>query len=176
MKKNWYAIYTRVNCELKVSAQLSRKKIENFCPVNNITSNTGFKRKWNVIPLFQSLLFVHVTELEMEVVKGTSDVLNFLYWLGAPAVISTAEIESIERFTNDYSGLKLERIRVNPLEDIQVISSSHKEMDLNKTTVNYTMVKMMLPSLGYAITANVKSSTSNVFDFVAANNQSNLVS
>ena len=31
MKKNWYAVYTKAQCEKKVAALLTKKKIENYC-------------------------------------------------------------------------------------------------------------------------------------------------
>ncbi len=33
MQKNWYIIYTKPKCEKKVAAFLTKKKIENFLPL-----------------------------------------------------------------------------------------------------------------------------------------------
>lgn len=168
MKKNWHAVYTKLNCEFRVTAQLNRKKIENFCPVNNVGNNLGYRKKWNSIPLFQSLVFVYVSETEMSAVKQTGDILNFLYWLGAPAIISNDEIKNIQRFTNDYNHIKIEKIAVNPYAALQVTSHSHKD----SSATGQIVVKMSLPSLGYAIAATVETGTIKVLDPSTGNKRS----
>ncbi len=162
MKKNWYAVYTKLNCELKVIAQLNRKKIETSCPVNSVSNNTGFRKRWITVPLFQSIVFVYISEEEMAIVKQTTDVLNFLYWLGTPAIISNEEVKNIERFTSDYTHIRIEKTIVNPYAPIQIIS--HKDLSNSNVSSSYTFIKMLLPSLGYSIIASVETATFKVFD------------
>ena len=96
MNKNWYAVYTKAQCEKKVAALLTKKKIENYCPVNRRILNTQNNRKKIVHePLFTFFVFVYITPAEMSFVRQTSDVINFVYWLGKPAIIKSAEIEKI---------------------------------------------------------------------------------
>ena len=165
MKKNWYAVYTKLNCELKVIAQFNRKKINNYCPLNSTSSNSGFRKRWNNMPLFKSIVFVYISDQEMVNVKQTTDVLNFLYWLGSPAVINNEEIKNIERFTSDYTHIITEKMTVNPYATLQIISN----IDLINTNVSYksTSIKMLLPSLGFSIMACVESSTFKLFDSIA---------
>jgi len=171
MKKNWYAVYTKLNCELRVSAQLNRKKIENLCPVNNVSLSTGFKKRWTAVPLFQSLVFVHISEAEIELVKQAGDVVNFLYWLGAPARVSDEEIRNLERFANDYNHIKLEKTTVNPQLQTQITSYSHKE----GPSGGYTLVKMSLPSLGFLLMAMIDIATVKVIDPQAEGNKNSFV-
>ncbi|MDN3655844.1 transcription termination/antitermination NusG family protein [Ferruginibacter paludis] len=168
MKKNWYAVYTKLNCELRVSSQLSRKKIENLCPVNNLSVNTGFKRRWTAVPLFQQLVFVRITEAEMQLVKQTGDVVNFLFWLGGPAQISDEEIRNLERFANDYNQIKIEKTTVNPQLQSQITSYSHKD----NMSAGHTVVKMLLPSLGFLLMALIETATVKVIDPLAEENKS----
>lgn len=165
MKKNWYAVYTKLNCEAKVIAQLNRKKIENYCPLNSTNSNSGFRKRWNNIPLFKSIVFVYISNEEMLVVKQTTDVLNFLYWLGSPAIINNEEVKNIERFTSDYTHIITEKMTVNPYAALQIIS----HIDIINTNDSYksTSIKMLLPSLGFSIMASVNSSTFKLFDSIA---------
>jgi len=174
MKQSWYAVYTKLNCELKVTAHLNRKKIKNFCPVNNITNNTGFKKIWNAVPLFQSFVFVYIAEEEMQVVKQTNDVINFLFWLGKPAIISNEEVKSIERFTTNYANIGIEKTAVNLHAALQITSEPHIGITNNSMSAKYTLVKMLLPSLGYSIMASVETTTFKEFDSVA-NAKRNLV-
>jgi hypothetical protein len=172
MKKNWYAVYTKLNCELRVSAQLNRKKIENICPVNNVSVSTGFKKKWAAVPLFQSMVFVHISIAEIALVKQTSDVVNFLYWLGEPAQISDEEIRNLERFANDYNHIKIEKTAVNPQLHSQITSYSHKD----SITTGHTLVKMSLPSLGFLLMALIDMATVKVIDPLLEDNRNSFVS
>ena len=35
--KKWYAVYTRPRWEKKVAEILTRRKIENYCPINKVS-------------------------------------------------------------------------------------------------------------------------------------------
>ena len=160
MKKQWYAVYTKPNCELRVSAQLNRKKIDSVCPLNNIAVSNGFKKRWNSVPLFPQLVFVHVAETDLETVKHTSDVLSFLYWLGAPAVINNDDVKNLERFANDYNQIRTEKTIVNPAIGSQITSHTYED----NLALNQTMVQMSIPAFGYIISAVVETATTKVLD------------
>lgn len=167
MEKSWYAVYTKLNCELKVAAHLSKKKIENFCPVNIVPNNTGFKKRLNTVPLFKSIVFVYVSRSEIQIVTKINEVFNLLYWLGAPAVISNEEIINLERFTNDYSDIKVDKIPVNKLSAMQVTKVPYTGNFDKNSSFNQAIVTMILPSLGYSIKASVELPINNVFDLAS---------
>ena len=87
MKKNWYAIHTKLHCEKKVAALLAKKKIENYYPINRIVSSTSTRKKTVYEPLMSSFIFVHITDDEMFAIKKTNFVINFVYWMQKPAII-----------------------------------------------------------------------------------------
>ena len=72
MKKNWYAVYTKSRCEKKVSALLTKKKIENYCPLNRLLKQSPDRKKIVQEPLFTSYVFVHITEMEMAAIRQIS--------------------------------------------------------------------------------------------------------
>jgi transcription antitermination factor NusG len=67
--------------------------------------------KWVEEPVFKSYVFVRVKEEEMTAVRMVNGVVNFVYWLGRPAVVKDKEIEVIRKFLDEY-----EDVRVEPLE------------------------------------------------------------
>ncbi len=69
MQKNWYIIYTKPKCEKKIVAILSKKKIENFFPVNCKRVNYLRKSKLLYEPLFNSYVFANISESEMAKLK-----------------------------------------------------------------------------------------------------------
>jgi transcription antitermination factor NusG len=153
MNKNWYAVYTKTQCEKKVAALLSKKKIENTCPLNCITSNQGNRRKMAYEPLFPSFVFVYISEAEMRIVRQTNDIINFVYWLGKPAVIKAAEIENVLHFANTYHNIKLEKTVVNSNGIVRITNEPQLDLNVDVISLKTTRIRLSLPSLGFAMTA-----------------------
>jgi transcription antitermination factor NusG len=166
MSKKWLVIYTKSHCEKKVAALLSKKKIENYCPLNRTTSIKGFKKKILFEPLFPSFVFVRISDAEMGTVRQISSVINFIYWLGTPAVVKDAEIENVKLFTDQYSNISLEKINVNNNGIVRFISEPHIDINANSIMVSVkSNFKLLLPSLGYLMVAEIEKSTSDSFGF-----------
>lgn len=166
MKKNWYAIYTKANCEKKVAALLAKKKITNYCPLNRIvTDYQSSKRKMSYVPLLTSFVFVHITTAEMEMIKQTNCVINFVYWLGTPAIIKNDEILNLQHFTNEYSNVKIEKTVVNANAAAKVFSEPQIDINGKLMSVINTHIKLTLPSLGYIVTAEVDKSKADIFSY-----------
>jgi transcription termination/antitermination protein NusG len=166
MEKKWYAVTAKPGCELKAAAQLRRKKIDSFCPLNNL-NNTGIIKRWNAPPLFPSIIFVNISTSEIPVVRKTSDVVNFLFWLGAPAIISDEEIKTLKRFTTDYSDLRIEKIPVDQFAPLQEPKTPFTTIQDANGAYKQTLVKIILPSLGYSVMASVSVATNTVFDLTS---------
>ena len=156
MQKNWYAVYTKPQHEKKVAALLSKKKIENFCPLSCVETQNFRKLKLIFKPLFQSYVFVHATQEELAMLKNTDGVLNLLYWLGKPAVIKDEEIAAIKEFPNDHKNTKLERIVVNLDENARNFNASSYAIEGKLVTIKNKLLKVSLPSLGYNMIAKVE--------------------
>ena len=155
MQKNWYIIYTKPKSEKKVSLLLSKKKIENFLPLN-LKEITSLRRKKTCHePLFKSYVFAYTEESELEKIREIEGVLNVLYWKGHPAVIKQEEIELLKEFLSDNQEVELERIPVNLKEFAHVVDSSKYSITGNVLSIKTTTAKMNLPSLGFTLFANV---------------------
>ena len=100
--KNWYVVYTKPRWEKKVYALMTDKNIEAYCPLNKVRKKWSDRIKWVEDPLFKSYVFVKVAEAEHIQVRTIAGVVNFVYWLGKPAIVKNKEIEVIRKFLNDY--------------------------------------------------------------------------
>lgn len=158
MKKNWYAVYTKPHSELKVTALLTRKKIDNYCPLIQAENNTYGRRKLVYKPLFPSFVFVHITEAQMSYIRQTNDVINFVYWISKPALIKESEIKAIEYFTGTHSNITLEKVAVNPaampstLNEPLMVAGNNSSLSIKAVNI-----KMSLPSLGYVMVAEAEN-------------------
>lgn len=151
--KQWYAIYTRPRWEKKVNELLEKKGIQSYCPLNRV------KRKWTdrtkIIyqPLIPSYVFVCITEPEKTKVRMTDGVVNFVYWLGKPAVIREQEIELIQRFLGDYENIEARQVDVVEGQRVRILSGVLTNKEGFVVRIEHNRAYVYIESLGVELTA-----------------------
>lgn len=98
MEKQWFALYTKPRWEKKVDSVLSGKDIESWCPVQKVQKQWSDRKKIVEEPLFKSYVFVRIDDKERVKVLMTDGVLNFVHYLGKPAVIRDEEVLVIKKY------------------------------------------------------------------------------
>lgn len=106
-EKKWYVLYTKPRWEKKVASLLDLKNVEQYCPLNKVTKQWSDRKKVIYEPLFKGYIFVHIAENNKWDVAKTDGILNFVHWLGKPAVVKDADIENIRKFLNEFSNVEL---------------------------------------------------------------------
>lgn len=96
--KQWFALYTKPRWEKKINNTLRQKGIESWCPVQKIQRQWSDRKKIIEDPVFKSYVFVRITDDERLRVLQTEGVLNFVHYLGKPAVIREEEIDAIKSY------------------------------------------------------------------------------
>lgn len=152
----WYAVYTKPCWEKKVAGLLAMYGIEHYCPLQRIQRRWSDRKKIIMEPLFKSYVFVHVREKEQGAVRQVNGVLNFVHYLGKPAVIRDEEIDTIKQFLNEYRNIRLERIEFNVNDHVRIVSGPLMMMEGDVVEVKHKTVKVLLPSLGFAMTAEIE--------------------
>ena len=170
MKRNWYAVYTKASQEKRVAALLSKKKIENFIPFNRIVSVQGGKDKIESEPLIACFVFVYITEAEMNIIKQFKFIINFVYWLGNPVLIKESEIENLKSFTKEYTDIKLEKINVSTSGTVRIINSAKSTITNDYAPIQSSVVKLVLPSLGYNLISEIAKENMQEFGYNLDNN------
>jgi transcription antitermination factor NusG len=107
---HWYALYTKPRWEKKIAGVLSEMGVENYCPLNRVEKQWTDRRKVILEPVFRSYVFVKIADKEKWSLKEVSGVLNFVYWLGKPAVIREEEINTIRKFLKEFDDVQVEKI------------------------------------------------------------------
>jgi len=155
MDKNWYAVYVNSRHEKKVADLFQGQHIENYLPLQKIMKQWSDRKKMVEEPLFRSYVFVNIEELEKIKVRETKGVINFVYWLGKPAIIRAEEIEEIKTFIASYENISLES--QNPqingtlkIESGPFINHSGKVLSIDKNKV-----KIFIESLGCYLIADI---------------------
>jgi transcription termination/antitermination protein NusG len=165
-EKKWFALYTRARWEKKVSEILTRKKFENYCPINKVVRQWSDRKKVVHQPLFTSYVFVRVSEFDITPLRQIQGVINFVYWLGKPAVVRDSEIETIKDFLAGHVNIKLEKTPVNANDKVRVLSGPLMELEGEVLSVKSRTVRVALPSLGYLMFAEVETENIKVISRV----------
>ena len=158
--KKWFAVYTRPRWEKKVAENLTRNKVENYCPINKVVRQWSDRKKVVHEPLFTSYVFVKITDQEHQTLRKTDGIINFVYWLNKPAVIPEHEIETIRNFLGAHNNVTLQKTSINVLDKVRVLSGPLFEQEGQVLFVKNRTIKIALPSMGYLMYAEVE--TSNV--------------
>jgi len=108
LQKTWYAVYTRPRWEKKVAGLLLEKGIEHYCPINKVTRQWSDRKKVVMEPIFKGYVFVKLEDQNKWEVKQVPGILNFVYWLGKPAIIRDEEIDIIRKFLNEFDDVQVE--------------------------------------------------------------------
>lgn len=154
----WYAVYTKPCWEKKVAQLLAVKQIEHYCPLQKVLRRWSDRNKIILEPLFKSYVFVRVPEKGQLPVMQTDGVLNFVNFLGKPAVIRDEEMDTVKQFLSDYKNVRIEKVDFNVNDQVIITAGPLMRMEGNVLEVKHKTVKVMLPSLGFALVAEVEKS------------------
>ena len=156
MEKQWYAVYTKPRWEKKVAESLMKNRLESYCPLNRVVRQWSDRKKVIEEPLFNSYVFTRLLPSEQTLVRQINGVVNFVYWLGRPAIIRAEEIQVIRDFLHQYQNVKLEKAPIHIDDDVQIIQGPLVEMIGKVVSVNHKLVRVIIKSLGYALTAELE--------------------
>ena len=157
MQEKWYAVYTKPRCEKKIAETLTRKKIENYCPLNRVERYWSGSKKLIQEPLFTNYIFVRGTELQHTELKKIYGIVNLVYWLGKPVVITDLEIETIRRFLKNYINVVIEKTAIEVDYSERKPESASMERERTVITVKNKKVSVILSSIGYLIAAEIET-------------------
>ena len=97
----WFVIYTKSRNEKKVAELLQKNGVETFCPLVKLKKNWSDRKKIVETPLFNSYVFVNLSEKDRNVVFNVPGVIRFVFWLNKPAVVRNCEIESLKAMLSE---------------------------------------------------------------------------
>lgn len=158
MTRKWFAVYTRPRWEKKVNQLFAEKGLESYCPLNKV------RRKWSdrvkVIeePLFKSYVFVKACNEDRMSVRMTPGAINFVYWLGKPAVIKEKEITAIKRFLDEYENVEARPVQLKINQRVRITKGTLMDQEGKVLNVHHKTVKVAIDSLGYILVAHIERS------------------
>lgn len=153
-EKKWYVVYTRPRWEKKVSGMLMSRGIEYYCPLNKVMKQWSDRKKIVLEPLFKGYIFVKIPESLKWEIKSVEGVLNYVYWLGKPAIVKEQEIDTIRKFLQEFRDVEVveKQLTVNSRVMIKqgVLMNFHGiiiEVSGNKAKVNIESMGLQLSAV-----------------------------
>ena len=159
LKKQWFVLYTRLGCEKKVAELLEKKHVEVYCPLSKTNRQWSDRKKPALQPLFSSYVFVCIPPEKQRLILQTDGVINYVHWLSKPAVICQEEIDTIRNFLKEYDFVRLEKTSINMNDRVRIINGPLMMWEGTVVEIRTTIVKITLPSLGYALVAEISKET-----------------
>lgn len=75
--------------------------MEVFCPLVKLKKNWSDRKKIVETPLFNSYVFVNLSEKDRNVVFYVPGVIRYLFWLKKPAIVKDSEIKSLKTILHE---------------------------------------------------------------------------
>ena len=94
---NWYALYSKPRKEQKIAQQLEQLGFTIYLPLKTEVRQWSDRKKTVVSPLFSSYVFIQIEESKRQEVFIIDGVLNYVFWLGKPAIIRDEEMDLMRR-------------------------------------------------------------------------------
>jgi transcription antitermination factor NusG len=157
-KMSWYAVYTKPRWEKKVHALLMQKGIETYCPLNRVRKKWSDRVKWIEEPLFKSYVFVRVAESDLPGVRQTNGIVNFVYWLGKPAMVRDKDIAIIRQFLNDHDEVMAVPLGLETDSKVTIRRGVFMDKQATVLKVLKKKVQVVIESIGFSLVAVVDRS------------------
>ena len=152
---NWYALYTKPRWEKKVAQDLEKQGFKTYCPEITEVRQWSDRKKKVTTPLFKSYVFVFLEEKDRSKVFDTPGVVQYLFWLGKPAIVRDEEINTIKSWLEDES---VEEIRINhltPGDKLTIANGSFKGKESIVEKVGNKRLRLILKDLGVVVNVKV---------------------
>jgi transcriptional antiterminator RfaH len=96
MTKKWHVLYSKPRNEKKVVERLSKNGFEVYCPLIKTLRQWSDRKKKVQIPMFPGYIFALTNDGERQQILMDPGLLNYVYWLGKPAIVRDKEMEAIK--------------------------------------------------------------------------------
>lgn len=163
-KRNWYVVYTKPRWEKKVYQLIVNTGMEAYCPLNRVRKKWSDRIKWVEEPLFKSYLFVSILEEQQTDVRMIDGVLNFVYWLGKPAVVKEKEIQTIRKFLKDYHDVQALPVDLSANDAVTISQGALMDRKARVLKVFNNKVQVVIESIGYSLVAFIDKSNLSLAD------------
>ena len=127
----WFVLFTKPRHELKVLERLISFGIDAYTPTKIVTRQWSDRKKKMTIALLPSMVLVNLEDKDPNVVFDIPGVVRYLFDHGKRAVVSNAEVVSMQCFQNNTLQINENKLKIGdtvkvPLLEQEAILLSQK--------------------------------------------------
>ena len=127
----WFVLFTKPRHELKVLERLISLGINAYTPTKIVTRQWSDRKKKITIALLPSMVLVNLENKDPNIVFDVPGVVRYLFDHGKRAVVSNAEVVSMQCFQNNTLQINENKLKIGdtikvPLLDQEAILLSQK--------------------------------------------------
>jgi transcriptional antiterminator RfaH len=152
--RTWMVVYTKPRNEKTVSERLSSQGVEVYSPIIETIRQWSDRKKKVKIPLFTSYVFVRVNEKDRSVILQDPGVMNFVFWLGKPAIIRDSEMDEMIAFLENHKENELTVKQLKKGDKIVFKEGPLKEIEGTFDSLKKGLPVFIIESLGIKIIAS----------------------
>jgi len=149
----WHAIYTKPRNEKKVAENLAAIGIESYCPIVTTLKQWSDRKKMVETPLIPSYVFVKIAEANRKDVFQINGVVQYVFWLGKPAIIKPSEIEALKTQLA-APVVKVDIETWTPNTEVQIKEGPFKNQMAEVDKISANKVTLIIKSLGIRLIIN----------------------
>ena len=149
----WFALYTKSRNEKRVAENLAALGIEAYCPLVTTIKQWSDRKKKVESPLIPSYVFVKIEEANRKDVFQVAGVVQYVFWLGKPAIIKSQEIEALKTQLATPV-VKVDIETWTPNTQIQINEGPFKNQMAVVDKVSTNKVTLIIKSLGIRLIIN----------------------
>ena len=144
---HWYALYTKPRKEQKVAQQLDQLGFTVYLPLKTELRQWSDRKKKVISPLFTSYVFIQIEESKRDTVFVIDGILNYVFWLGKPAVIRNEDME-VMRKTINQPNTEVLITHLQSGQQLQIQQGAFKGQEALVEFISNQKAHLFLPSLG----------------------------
>ncbi len=107
-------------------------------------------------PLFKGYVFVQVDEDKKWALREINGIINFVHWLGKPAVVRQEEINTIRKFLQEFEEVLVNGTSIQPNDTVMVKQGIFMDFSGLVVEVVGSKAKVLIQSLGIQLEASFK--------------------
>ena len=147
----WHVLYTKPRHEIKALERLVQNGFEVYCPMKTTLKQWSDRKKKVTEPLLPTYILIKTTEKNRTLPLKDPSVLNYIFWLGKPAIVRETEIAALKGIINKekVQDFEIRKLKIGNEIDIKKGQINRKNAIIKSISNNY--IKAELKELGMTI-------------------------
>ena len=140
----WHVLYTKPRHEIKALERLTQNGFEVYCPMKTTLKQWSDRKKKISEPLLPSYLFIKTTEKNRALPLKDNSVLNYIFWLGKPAIVRESEIDTLKGIISKdkVQEFEIKQLKIGDKIDINIGQIKSKNAIIKTISNNYITAEL----------------------------------